>query len=169
MKYLKYKLYEKVCSVDGEKYEGEWEEQYNKFLNEFNQLSDRLPKLFLTEFKKHHFHDNILNFISIEKIKIKKGYKYFLTMNLLDYHDENLVHNLVFSDVKNFSSNLNFGSFAGNCDWLYCEILAIDEKRLSLEVILFDDSVIYLDFSKLRYRKIRRCINNDRGSTYCSS
>ena len=157
MKYLKYELYEKACSpYNVEEDEEEWAVQYRKFMQEFSQISDRLPKLFLKEFGKKHFHDNILNFISIEKIEIKKGYKYLLTMNLLDSCDDSITHNLVFSDVKRFKSELDFTFFAGSSDWLYCEILPVDERRLSLEVILFDDSVIYFDFAKLRYRKIRR-------------
>jgi len=153
MKYLKYDLYEKVCSPNGKKYEKEWEKQYSKFLKEFYKLSDRLPESFLIEFEKHHFHDNIINSISLEKINLKKEYRYSLTINLLDYHDKNIIHNMVFSDINNFDSSLNFSSPTGNCDWLYCEILALDKKRLSLEVILFDDSVIYLDFTKLYYKK----------------
>jgi len=154
MKYLTYELSDKASSFDGEEYEAEWNEQYKKFLDEFNQLSKRLPKSFLTEFKKKHFHDNIINLLSIEKIKVKRGYEYLLTMNLLDYHDEKLIHNLVFSNVKNFKSDLSFGAFAGSCDWLYCEILAVNEKRLYLEVALFSDSYLYFEFSKLRYKKL---------------
>lgn len=66
MKYLKYELYEKICSADGEQYEEEWNKEYSKFLKKLEQISSRLPKTFLLEFEKYYFHDNILSFISIE-------------------------------------------------------------------------------------------------------
>ena len=74
-------------------------------------------------------------------------------MELTDYHEENVVHQLIFSDIKILKTNMIFGGCAGSFDWLYCEFLAIDKKRLSLEVILFGDSFLYVDFSKLHYKK----------------
>ena len=38
MKYLDYELYKKVCLPDGDVYEESWNKQYEKYLEEFNQL-----------------------------------------------------------------------------------------------------------------------------------
>ena len=155
MKYLHRDLSEKVCSIDGELFESEWNEQCEKFLNEFNKLSNRLPKEFLVEFRKKHFHDNTINSILIERVPLKTKKHYTLKMELQDYYDKNVVHCLTFTDVKDVKSDLSFGVFAGSCDWKYCEILAVDKKRLSLEVLLFSESTLYFEFSKLCYEKIK--------------
>lgn len=76
-------------------------------------------------------------------------------MHLLDYYNKNIMHNMVFLNVINFKSNLNFNAPAGNFDWMYCEMLPVDEKRLSLEIALFDDSMLYFEFSKMRYKKVK--------------
>jgi len=49
---------------------------------------------------------------------------------------------------------MSFERFVGSCDWIYCEILPVDEKRMSFEVVLFDDSILYVEFAKLKYQKV---------------
>lgn len=80
--------------------------------------------------------------------------RYDLTLHLLDYYKENVEHILLFQDADNLRTNMNF-NFAGHCDWIYNEFLAVDDKRLSFEVVLFSDSFLYCEFSRLRYKKIR--------------
>ena len=39
-------------------------------------------------------------------------------------------------------------------DWIYCEILPVDEKRTSLEVE-FPDDTVYFEFSRMHYKKTK--------------
>lgn len=157
MKYLKYDIYEKVCSMnqmERDLYAEEWNvccEEYSKI---FEQIAHRLPKAFLKEFNKYHMHDNIVQSILIKREVLKKGYRYDLHMKLLDYYDKRIMHSLVFKNIKNLKVDFDF-VFAGNCDWIYCEILPVDEMRLSLEVFLFSGSMLYFEFSRLHYKKMK--------------
>ena len=135
----------------------EWDRRYDLWMQEFATIQDKFPKRFLKEFGKNHFHDNIIDAISLNRIVTKKGAsKYHLNMKLLDHDDKRFVHDLDFFDVRKFKPDLLFDGGTGVCDWLYCEILPAGEGRFSLEINLFgNDSSIYFDFSKMRYKKIR--------------
>lgn len=151
MKYLNIEVIANDPSYD------EWDRRYDLWMQEFATIQDKFPKRFLKEFSKNHFHDNIIDSLFIEKIKTKRnGYKYHLNMKLLDHDDKRFVHDLIFFDVRNFKSDLLFDGSTGVCDWLYCEILPVGEKRFSFEIELFgNNSSIYFDFSKMRYKKIK--------------
>lgn len=152
MKYLKPELCEKACFYD--EYEAEWNERNRLFLEEFQTILSRLPKRFIQEFNKYHFHDNELRKMYIEKKLLTREYKYFLYMDLIDYRDSSVHHLLTFEDIKNLKTDLVL-SDGGNSDWIYCEILPVNNKYLSLEVFLFGDSSMYFEFTKLRYKKIK--------------
>lgn len=145
MKYLKQELYEKA--VYGDEFD-KWDEMYQISLAELEKISSRLPKLFLKEFYKYHFHDNLLISLTIERV----GYRHALKMELSEYHDERIIHSLEFTDVSNFKSSLELRNMRE--DWIYCEILPVDEKRTSLE-IAFPDDMMYFEFSKMHYKKIK--------------
>ncbi len=148
MKYLKPELYEKVCYSENSEYYDKWNEMYQTSLTELEKISSRLPKLFLKEFNKYHFHDNTMLSLSIQRV----NYHYVLKMELLDSHDKKIIHNLVFTDVRNFKSNMDLG--VSWEDWIYCEILPVDEKRTSLEVE-FPDDTVYFEFSRMHYKKTK--------------
>ena len=135
----------------------EWDRRYDQWMEEFATIREKFPKRFLKEFDKYHFHDNIINSLTIEKMKPpKSGCKYHLNIKLLDYEDRRYIHDMDFYDVLNFRSDLNFEGIVGVCDWLYSEILPVGKNRFSWEVRLFgDDHFIYFDFAKMRYKKIR--------------
>lgn len=159
MKFLHYELYKKLCSPNGECFQDEWNHQYALYLEEFEKVKAFLPKSFLREFCKNNFHDNVINSIFLEKQQLKKNVRYNLYISLSDYYDQSIEHELIFDNIDNFETSLKFNSFAGCCDWLYCEILKIDNNHLSFEVILFDDSIIHFVFTKIHYRK-RKVIDN---------
>ena len=67
MKYLTDDLAEKVCLPDGKQYEKEWNERIDQVVSELEAISYKLPKRFLKEFSKRHFHDYKIKSFSIEK------------------------------------------------------------------------------------------------------
>ena len=157
MKYLTDELSHKVCLPGGEIYEPEWNRQIQKMLDELEKISSRLPKRFLKEFKKKHFHDNIISNIGIEMADMSG--KYNVIMRVIDHIDPNVEYILIFHKVENLKSELKLGDYGGAVDWLYCEILLINQKRLSFEVAL-PDSFLYFEFSKLQYKKLRNSTEN---------
>ena len=154
MKYLIQNLSAEEYMKSPDKYDEEWNQQYKQYMEEFNKIIDRFPKSFITEYNKYHMHDYIIKNISLERKVLKTKFKYELSIHLIDYYNEQFEHVLTFMDVDHIKANLVF-DFAGNSDWIYNEFLALDDKRLSFEVALFSDSVLYCEFSKLRYKKIR--------------
>lgn len=169
MKYLTYELYEKVANsiyLNGKEHEddenvkraktieAEWNKRYSLYLEEFYKLSTRFPKNFLREYNKDLMHDSIVYDIKIERRKRGKQYRYDMTIMLLDYNNDTIVHAITFFDISCLNCNLSLGH-QGDSYWLYNEFLSVNDSRLSFEVAILDGSTLYCEFSKLRYKKIR--------------
>lgn len=155
MKYLNYELYKKVCLPDGDIYEESWNKQYEKYLEEFNQLMPRLPKKFCSEYTKRFFHDSIVTSFHTQLIRYKNRCQYNITLEICDNCDINELHVLTFCDVKSVVSNIKFKETSGYFDWLYSELLPLNDRYLSFEILLYDDSFLYFEFKKLQYLKKR--------------
>lgn len=169
MKYLDYELYERISNSlllnddqaendenmkKAKNDEKEWDKQCHLYLEEFWKLSARFPKNFLKEYNKHLLHDSIVHDIHLERKRQKKQYRYDMHIKLLDYYDDTIEHVITFLDVSCLKTNLLF-CHQGDSYWLYNEFLAIDNNRLSFEVRILDNSVLYCEFSKLRYQKVQ--------------
>lgn len=155
MRYLDFSLYEKLCCTHPEKDdEDKWNRAYKKYSEHFHSISNRFPKSFLKEFQKYQFHDNIIDSITIAKKPLKTKCQYDICIRLIDYHKKEVIHQLRFTNVRNMKTNMLFEGCAGSFDWLYSEFLEVNENRLSFEVILFEDSSLYLEFAQLYYKKI---------------
>ena len=160
MKYLDYELYKKVCLPDGDVYEESWNKQYEKYLEEFNQLIPRLPKRVYSEYTRRFFHDNVVTSFHTQLIKNKNRCQYNITLEICDNCDINVLHVLTFCDVKSVVSNIKFKETSGYFDWLYSELLPLNNRYLSFEILLYDDSFLYSEFKKLHYLK-KRNNNNE--------
>lgn len=156
MKYLKQNVPIEEYIQSPDVYDKQWEEQNQQYAQAFDEISYRFPKTFLQEYYKYFMHDYIIKDIALERRELKTRYCYDLTLYLLDDYvgDENIEHILTLRNVDNLRTNISF-NFGGNCSWFYNEFLAVDDKHLSFEVALSNDSVLYCEFSKLRYKKIR--------------
>lgn len=165
MKYLHYDLYQQYVASENMLISEKWIRQYNLWLEEFNNLQNRLPKRFFSEYKKTEFHDFVLSFFELQKEENKSGKsKHKLIMQLEDCQATDYYHQLFFYDVGQVQANLSFSAFAGSCDWLYAEILPVNDQYLSFEIILFDSSILYFDFKKMEYKKVRM---NTKGRFSC--
>lgn len=154
MKYLTQNVSIEEYIKNPDVYDREWNEQNRQYAQAFSEIAHRFPKAFLKEYYKYFMHDYIVKDIVLERVELKTRCRYDLTLHLLDYYKENVEHILLFQDADNLRTNISF-SFGGNCSWVYNEFLAVDDKRLSFEVALTDDSFLYCEFSRLRYKKIR--------------
>ena len=156
MKYLDARLYNKLCSTGGDEYQREWDSRHDQYISELKKFDTCLPKRFLAEYYKTELHDNIIFSINLRMERLKLRCKYILDIELIDYHDKMIHHKLSFKDIDKFSSNICISSFSGYCDWLYSEILQVDHSKLSMEILLFDDSVLSFEFRKMSYKKITK-------------
>lgn len=152
MKYLLPEVYEKAVFPDFEEDLRRWLESCENYCDDLLRNKNRFPKVFLREYEKKYFHDNVFESLKIHRKELKTRYAYDIEMCLLEYADNNIRHQLLFKNVEHVKMDLNLIS-AGNADWIYGEFLPVDEKRLSLEVFLFGDSSLYFDFSRLHYKK----------------
>lgn len=151
MKYLNNDLYDKVCSIDGECYEQEWNNCVKAYIKELELNANRLPKRFLKEYYKSHMHDYEVVQISFDRVELKSRYKYNVSIKLL-HNYRKIEHILICKDVKYFKSDMDNADFR-SYDLLYSEILVVNEKLMSFEVELSENSSFKLIFSKLAYRK----------------
>ena len=154
MRYLMYTLYEKACDPCETVTQEKWDLQYKRWKEALKECQSRFPKRFLKEYSKNDFHDNVIESVKITRQQSSQKKKYFLERVVRDNYTINTQHVLVFEDVKNIHSTIEFNCFSGCCDWIYAEFLPIDEKHLSFEVILFSNSVLYFEFKKMHYQKL---------------
>ena len=156
MRYLMYTLYERTCDPYDTRAGEEWNLQYKRWKEVLNESQSRFPKRFLKEYNKNDFHDNVIESVKITLQQNSKKVKYCLEMVVRDNYAKNTQHILVFEDIKNIRSTIEFDCFSGCCDWIYAEFLPIDEKYLSFEVILFSNSMLYFEFKKMHYTRQSR-------------
>ena len=151
MKYLNNDIYQKACFPGGKENEEKWHELYNQYLQEFNKTSSRLPKTFLKEFEKQHMHDYIVKNILIIRKELKSKFHYDLTLCLTRYNHIN-DHLLKFTNVKKLKGSLFTNYTNSFYDWIHSEILAVDEKRMSIEILFNKEDKLYFEFSRLHYK-----------------
>lgn len=145
MKYLDLELYDKLCSWAEPDPEDErlWNEQCEKWFNEFKRIRHRFPSKFVKEFSKLHFHDYIVSNIQIIPDP-KKGNSLKMELN----HMENS-YRILFTEVNNLKMDF-FTDKNSFMQWILCEIYEVSSKRNSISV-LFDDGTLSFEFHKIKY------------------
>lgn len=152
MKFLLEDLYFLTTDPNLDQFDDLWNVQVTKYLQAFKALYPRLPKRFVQNYLKTHFHDFVILSCCIKRVLRGSSFRYDLIMDLQEYANEN-VHQLHFQNVSMLKSNLCFQVFCGTCDWIFAEFLPVDDQKMSLEVVLFSDSKLYFEFTKLKYKK----------------
>lgn len=152
----------KERGAEYDKYERKWNEQYKKYQKEFSNITTKLPKNFLKEYNKHDFHDNLVKSIYLTCNNTTKRIEYSLCIELIDYYDDQILHKLSLIKPVNVKMNMSIASYPNYSSWLYCEILPAGDKQLSIEIAFCNNSVLYAQFSKLRYRKEKLLVTDDR-------
>ena len=113
MRYLMYTLYEKACDPCETVAQEKWDLQYKRWKEALKECQSRFPKRFLKEYSKNDFHDNVIESVKITRQQSSQKKKYFLEIVVRDNYTINTQHVLVFEDVKNIHSTIEFNCFSG--------------------------------------------------------
>jgi hypothetical protein len=135
----------------GEKYDKLWMENLRTYWSQFKDYENRLPARFVKEYCKHGFHDYYVKSISLYKdeTKIKKYYNVELKVSLngntfLIRYINVTKYNLDVDKIGNKKYSI----------YEYGEILPIDSIRMSHEIILSDENIIYIEFNRIIFKRI---------------
>jgi len=146
MKYLDFKLYEKLCCVEPDENDIIlWEKRYYEWLSVLKRHQRRYPKEFMSEFNKKHFHD-----YTIQKIELINEISATLTLKLTLFHN-NIIHELKFYNLTEFKTDISILYFP-NCDWIIAELSPLPQKRNLFDILLSDGELSF-NFEKMDYQK----------------
>ena len=151
MKYLSYELHvaqnkESLNDNEQEKLDSQWVENAETYKALYNTLSERLPKDIFNRFNSWGFHDYKL-------IKIEIEHKSLIHSNVYLTVSDDDVWILSFKSVSYFQfQHLNYDNdkslYNREIDeWLFEEILPLNESMLSFEVVFSSGGNILLHFS----------------------
>ena len=128
----------------------EYQNIIDDYWNNFERIKDRFPNRLVKDYKKHGFHDSKIKSIKLVCNETKSGNKYNIEIIINDYYDED-DRILIYEDVFNFIGNL---TELLDSTILYNEILLNRDENLAREMIITEENNIFIDFKKLKYRKI---------------
>ena len=151
MKYLEYEMHlaqnmDFLNDEELEKLNNQWMDNAKQYRNVFTTLSNRLPKDIFNRFNTWGFHDYRL-------IKMEIEHTSLLHLNIHITVSSDDTWTLSFENVSFFQfQHLNYDNDKPIYnreidDWLYEELLPIDESTLSFEVVLSSGGNILLHFS----------------------
>ena len=146
MKYLDFKLYERICCA--EPLEEDiilWNKCYNEWLSILKRFQRRYPKEFISEFHKKHFHD-----YTIQKIELINENSTTLNLKLTLLYN-NFIHELLFYNLTEFKTDISILYFP-NCDWIIAELSPLPQKRNYFNILLSDGELVF-NFEKIEYKK----------------
>ena len=124
----------------------EHEERYNKLLDEYYKISDNFPKRFNKAFQKKHFHDNIIVDITLKNINCKQN----LIILMKESGGTNYIE-LTFCNIKKCLLEYDSSKWQKS-EWILCEFLKRN-KDIIFDIIT-SSGTIYVEFSKLKYRRV---------------
>lgn len=123
-----------------------WRENSIKYWNGFALYQHRLPIRFMETYRKHAFHDYQLEAIRFHREPSKLKYHIELVLSYDDWH-----YTMQYLGVNSFTIE---GNLVDAREYLYGEILSVDDKFLSHE-ILFCSCTTYIEFRSLKFWRTR--------------
>lgn len=147
MQYFKLDLWQDINSeseAERQAADMQWDENIKKYAKRFNKLLHRLPKSVYNFYKTSSLHDFKLEDIQITH-ELKK-YKYFVHVKIVLTNGVSKWE-LKYRNVKKIEMKYNDAQFDRGFDDLgYEEILDVDEKILSHEMLFASGTVILVYF-----------------------
>lgn len=151
MKYITYDIcnYEWNDDVGEERFSEAMDKSYKEYVSIYN----RLPKAFNKLYQERHFHDYNIKKLWLEKKEHKK-YDCFDYNMILEHMGKSwCIH---YHNVKKLTVNLSLKDYCEFGDYLYGEILPVDDKTISHEFYVYDIyNSIYIAFKSLSIESIK--------------
>lgn len=154
MKYFTLELLDKSSDMldnECEYYDKLWMENLIAYWKQFEEYSDRLPSRFVKEYCKHAFHDYNIESISLYNDGLNKWDSNKVEVKISYDKDKFLIRYL---GVTKYNINANSISYIRENTFLYSEILPIDDKKMSHEIIFGDRNVVYIEFRKIMFKRL---------------
>lgn len=129
-----------------------WDVALNCYWTHYEKIKDRYPIGFSKVYTETGFHDYIVEGIGItfEEKKRKNSYCVSIIIND-DEGTEKKRYQITFYNVKKLEYHFEAGMIP---TWLTSEFLDVDEKTLSLEVELTDDGRLYMEYTKMKFKRL---------------
>lgn len=147
MKYITYD----ICNYEWNDDVGEakFSEAMEKAQNEYESIYNRLPEDFNKLYQERHFHDYYIKKLWLEK---KKHENFDYNMILEHMGKSWCIH---YHNVKKLTVNLSLKDYCEFGDYLYGEILPVDDKTISHEFYVYDIcNSIYISFESISLESI---------------
>lgn len=151
MKYFTVELLDKSYNLNDPEFEvidKIWMKNVKEYWDGFSQYEFRLPAEFVTEYYKYGFHDYRILSINLYNDETKENNCYVIELKICFDSD---VLTIKYIDVIKFNTSFNFMNSITENILLYNEILPVDDKVMSHEMILVDRNNIYIEFKKLTF------------------
>lgn len=154
MKYFTLELLDKASNLldlEYEVYDKMWMDNLTAYWEQFENYKHRLPKRFVQQYCKHAFHDYNIESISFfnDVSKRKDCYSVELTISF-----DNNRFSIKYIGVQKYRITANKLCYYPECILLYSEILPLDDKLMSHEIIFEDRNIIYMEFKKIIFKKL---------------
>lgn len=154
MKYFTLELSDKLSNYldsNHEVYYKMWMDNLTAYWEQFENYKHRLPKRFVQQYCKHAFHDYNIESISFfnDVSKRKDCYGVELTISF-----DNNRFSIKYIGVEKYKINANRIRNNTKCIFLYSEILPVNDKMMSHEIIFEDRNIIYMEFKKIIFKKL---------------
>lgn len=143
-----------------------WDKALAAYLKEYNEITrERLPKKFVEIYEKNHKFDDAF----VPHIRVFTEYHGFtkgvgkrrpskLELVIVDRDDFNLAWQIVIDKIKDFEfcykSYYEEQHDADIDDYVYDELLVIDNKYISWEIIFGDGFQLWTVFEKIHIKKL---------------
>lgn len=154
MKYFTLELLEKSSDMldsEYEIYDKLWMENLTTYWSEFKNYEDRLPSRFVKEYCKHAFHDYNIESINLYNNGTKRIDCYSVELKI-SYDDKNFL--IRYTGVTKYNVNLNSINYIEDNTLLYNEILPVDDAKMSHEILLVNNNIVYIEFRKISFKKV---------------
>lgn len=154
MKYFTLDLLYNSNNITDEEYEIKdklWMENLKAYWNQFKNCENRLPVHFVKEYRKHAFHDYSINSIKY----YNKGTKKIDSNNVqlkISFDDNKFL--IKYIGVTRYNVNAENLNYFRECEFLYSEILPVDDKKMSHEILFEDRNIIYIEFRKIMFKRL---------------
>lgn len=136
------------------KNDNQWSKNCKRYWEQFEQIADEFPPLFVQVYRKTAFHD--FDIISTNwYLDINRRKPVFLIQIQMQYDDN--IYTVKYYNISNMTINFEKASMGQSNNYRYGEILPVNDNRFSHEIAFGENSSIYFEFRKLTFniRKLR--------------
>lgn len=154
MKYFTLELLDKLSNrsdLEHEMYHKMWMENLMEYWNQFKNYEDKLPSRFVKEYCKHAFHDYNIESINFYNDGTKRRDCCNVEIKVSDDENKFLIR---YIGVTKYNINVNSINYMQGNTFLYSEILPVENKKMSHEILFLNRNTVYMEFKKIMFKKI---------------